>query len=194
MQLLSRISERPPLTWEQYIANAGRDIAQETRLREERRRNRKQFSDVWGKETWLLSDGVARLDAIIPIGQLIRPFSDWKDNVADTSTVDNNHMIRDVLQQMEAHALRGAIYMTQRDLLRHVGDMNAAYELGRAAHETIGDDSALLLELGALEVRILYLTLIARFIYNCSTSKEITGKRWRYVNTQHEYTTQRIKS
>lgn len=153
MQLLSRISERTPMTWEQYIANAGRDIMKETRLREERRLNRKLFSDVWGNEAWLLSDGVARLDAIVPKGQLIRPFSDWKDGAADTSTVSNSHAIGDAFQQMETYALRGiSIWYRQMFTEVHTGDMNAAYDIGKAAYEAVGDDSALLLELGALEV------------------------------------------
>ena len=67
----------PPLRWEAFIAQTGRDVANETRLRDTRRANRAAFDAQWGREEWLLQDGVAWLEERLTPEHPPRIFRDW---------------------------------------------------------------------------------------------------------------------
>ncbi len=80
--LLSGIIGVRALEWEEFLAQTGRDVALEKQRTLARERNAALFQQRWGKEAWLLQNGVAELETMLDSAdQQPCIFLDW--NCAD---------------------------------------------------------------------------------------------------------------
>jgi protein O-GlcNAc transferase len=68
----------PSLSWERFLFEANRNVTEETVLRDRKRLNRQAFKEVWGNESYMLTNGVGELPYKIQHGELLPIFSDWK--------------------------------------------------------------------------------------------------------------------
>jgi hypothetical protein len=78
-EFFSQLLGVPRLSWEQFVAQADRNVTEETRLRDIRRQNRKAFEKSWGEERYMLSaDGSGKLLSMLNVGEILPIFNDWK--------------------------------------------------------------------------------------------------------------------
>lgn len=77
-QFLSKVVGLQPHTWNQFLQQSGRNIEVENKRLAIRQSNRMEFDRVWGKEYWLLQNGVARLETHLDATMKPRIFEDWK--------------------------------------------------------------------------------------------------------------------
>ena len=76
-QFLLKAAGQPPVSWEEFIAQSGRDAIKEQHLMQVRASNHRAFAAAFGPERWLLQGGEARLESRLQRGAVPRIFSDW---------------------------------------------------------------------------------------------------------------------
>ena len=66
-----------PPSWDEYLAQSGRNITIENTLRKIREENRAFFRSQWGEERYMLEHGEATLPSYVENSQRPRVFNDW---------------------------------------------------------------------------------------------------------------------